>query len=400
MRKEASHMDTVRRTISYEETDRTPLATFSNIVCVHSAGYREADTRFNPKLSAEVAIRHAKITGTDMVVPALDTNILFKDVKVPREMGLKVPEDNYTAVTSPACASPEEVDQLVLYDPKDPDECPNFTNGIVEKIRALADLADEDWLIRGFTWAPFSLAASLMGADTLLMGTFLDPEPVHKLIAKTTPFCSAIQEANIDAGANMMWAADPTAGEDLISTEDFKRFEFDAIKQVIDDVKSYDRDSFLFLHMCGMTQNTLKCLPDTGLQCFSCDFKTDLRQAFEDLDGRMAMMGNVDPIGIMLQGSPDEVYKTSLKCIDDMPRGLVLSSGCEMPREVPDENIVAMYRACTDYWAKGARPRCRPPASCVLFQWQATAIEHALSEGDDLLAREGFPASLSLMSQT
>lgn len=357
MKKEAGHIDIVRRTIRYEETERTPLASFCNICAVHSAGLRECDTRYDAKASAEVALRHAKITGTDMVIPALDTNILFKDVKVPREMGLKIPDDNYIAIARPAVDNAEEIDKLELYDPLDPKTCPNFTAGIADKVRAVAEMADEDYLIRGFTWAPFSLAASLMGAENMLLATLLEPDTAKKLIAKTTGFCADIQRANIDAGANMMWAADPTAGEDLIPTSDYQTYEFDAVKSVVDAVRSYDPEALLFLHMCGKTQNTLKLLPDAGVQCFSCDYKNDLRQAMNDLGGRMAMMGNIDPTGVLMMGTPDDVYRTALKCIDDMPRGLVLSGGCETPRDTSDDNMRAMRRASVEYWTKGARPR-------------------------------------------
>ena len=58
----------------------------------------------------------------------------------------------------------------------------------------------------------------------------------------------------------------------------------------------------------------------------------------------------MDPTGVLLQGTPEDVYTASMKCIAVAGKngGLILSSGCEVPRHTPPENIDQMLRAALD----------------------------------------------------
>jgi uroporphyrinogen decarboxylase len=56
-------------------------------------------------------------------------------------------------------------------------------------------------------------------------------------------------------------------------------------------------------------------------------------------------MGNVRPIEVMRQGTPEQVIIESLACLrqcHNSPRGYILSSGCQIPMNTPFENIEAM----------------------------------------------------------
>jgi uroporphyrinogen decarboxylase len=61
--------------------------------------------------------------------------------------------------------------------------------------------------------------------------------------------------------------------------------------------------------------------------------------------------GNLDPTGVLLQGSPELVREKSTELIRlaGTHGGLILSSGCEVPRETPPANLLAMVDAARDY---------------------------------------------------
>ena len=149
-----------------------------------------------------------------------------------------------------------------------------------------------------------------------------------------------------------MWMADPTAGEDLIDADTYAKFERPCIAEVIKGVNDFDKDAPIFLHMCGYTANTMKLLPDIGVQCVSCDFKTDLAEARASAGKRMAIMGNVNPVETLMLGSPenvrDEVYDGIRKA--GMEGGYIIGPGCEVPRDAPAENVIAMGQAGIDFW--------------------------------------------------
>lgn len=352
MMKDVGHRACIEATLKFEKTEKTPFNNFSNIVAVRSAGHVIEEARFNSKLSSESTIRYAKMTKSDFIKPCLDTNVEFLDISIPKKVPLKMPSDNYIRITDGVITTAEDIDALEFYDPFDPKTCPNFTKGFVENISALSNSIDEDWHICGFCWAPLSFGGFLMGAEQMMMNIMLEPELVNSLFKKTTQMSKALQKRCVDAGATMMWMADPTAGEDLIDSETYNRIEKPCVAEVIKGVHEFDKNALLFLHMCGYTANTMKLLPDIGVQCFSCDFKTDLAEARASAGRRMAVMGNVNPVETLTMGTPEDVKESVYDGIRKagMDGGFIIGPGCEVPRDTPDENVIAMGQAGVDFW--------------------------------------------------
>ncbi|MGE4577659.1 MAG: uroporphyrinogen decarboxylase family protein, partial [Candidatus Methanomethylophilaceae archaeon] len=154
----------------------------------------------------------------------------------------------------------------------------------------------------------------------------------------------------IEAGATVLWMADPTSSEDLISKEMFREYSYDAIGQVIKETKAY-RDVPAFVHICGNSLNTMSLLKEIGTDCFSFDHAVDPAAARKSA-GKMSIMGNIDPVSVMMMGTPEKVKRESYRVIDaaGTEGGLILAPGCEMPLKTPDENAVMMGESARTYW--------------------------------------------------
>ena len=65
--------------------------------------------------------------------------------------------------------------------------------------------------------------------------------------------------------------------------------------------------------------------------------------------GKAAIRGNIDPV-LLLKGTPDDVYRESVKVIKAAGSGggLILGSGCDVMPGTPYENIDAMMDAARD----------------------------------------------------
>lgn len=352
MMRDVGHRARIEAAINFEKTDRTPYNNFSNIAAVRSAGHVIEEARFDSKLSSESTIRFAKMTGSDFIKPCLDTNVEFLDIEKPSKVPLKIPPDNYIRITDSIVTDADDIDALEFYDPFDPATCPNFTKGFVENISALSDAIDEDWHVCGFCWAPLSFAGFLMGTENMMMNLMVDPDLTEKLFKKTAIMSRELQKRCIDAGATIQWMADPTAGEDLIDADTYARFEKPCVETVIKGVKSFRKETPIFLHMCGYTANTMRHLPEIGVDCYSCDFKTDLAEARASAGDRMAVMGNVNPVTTLMTGNPEDVRKEVYDGIRKagMDGGYIIAPGCEVPRDAPDENVIMMGQAGIDFW--------------------------------------------------
>ena len=63
------------------------------------------------------------------------------------------------------------------------------------------------------------------------------------------------------------------------------------------------------------------------------------------------VMGNIDPVSIMKQATPEKVKETTLELLKDMKgySNFALSTGCDVPPECPVGNIEAYFEAQHEY---------------------------------------------------
>ena len=75
-------------------------------------------------------------------------------------------------------------------------------------------------------------------------------------------------------------------------------------------------------------------------------WETDVVLARDVFNDRMTYIGNIDPVGVLAQGTPELVEEKTrelLKIFAGVPR-FVLNAGCPIPAATPSENITAMMR--------------------------------------------------------
>ena len=348
--KDAGHRACVEAALNFEAADRTPVNNFALVTAARSAGCKVDEARWNPQLSAKVSVDYALRTESDFVKPILDSQVPFAD------MGMKVnfPEDDYGRVPGHLVETDGDVDALAVFDPYEAEQCPGFTKVMVEGIEETVRILPEDLHVCGLSWGPITTAGYLMGVENMLLATmFGEDAKVKRLIDKVTGLVSAMQRRMIDAGATVMWMADPTSSGDIISPDMFREYSGAHIKRVVDDVRAMS-DVPTFVHICGNTLGIVDQIKDTGADCLSFDHAVDAARARELAGDDLALMGNLDPVELIMSGTPERITEESYRLIDVAGRegGFVLAPGCETPISSPDENVLAMGRAGRGYWAR------------------------------------------------
>ncbi|MCQ2069642.1 MAG: uroporphyrinogen decarboxylase family protein [archaeon] len=345
--KDAGHRSVIEATLNFEKTDRTPVNNFALVTAARSAGILVKDARYTPDVSAKVSVDYSMKTKSDFVKPVVDSQIPFLDMG----MDVHFPDDDYGAVHNSLVKEPEDVDKLAFFDPSKASECPHFDLCIIQALRKTAEILPEDLHICGLSWGPITTAGYLMGVEDMIFNMAMgEEELVSKLIMKSADFVADQEKAQIEAGASVMWMADPTSSEDLI---DPTMFDISAkgIKQTISSVKK-EYDAPAFLHICGTTNHLINKVKATGADCLSFDHAVDPAEARSLAGKELALMGNIDPVKYILQNTPEAIKKECYRIIDECGRdgGFILAPGCETPISSPDENVIAMGDAGIDYW--------------------------------------------------
>jgi uroporphyrinogen decarboxylase len=102
------------------------------------------------------------------------------------------------------------------------------------------------------------------------------------------------------------------------------------------------------IHVCGKSKKLWKKAAETGFSLFSVDNIEDLEEICSEIGSSTTILGNVDPVDVLLRGTVRDVYSEAEICIKkarNSKKGFILGSGCEIPPHTPKENIQALMDA-------------------------------------------------------
>lgn len=188
---------------------------------------------------------------------------------------------------------------------------------------------------------PFSLAGRLYDMSEIMMLIYQDPDAAHTLLSKCTEFILRYCQAIKETGVNGVLIAEPAAG--LMSNDDCKRFSSDYVKYIVDKVQD---DYFsVILHNCGNTGHCTQAMVATGAAGYHFGNKCDMAEVTRDVPPTALAMGNLDPVTVFKDSTPEEMHKATAELLDKMKpyANFVLSSGCDTPPHTPMENINAFF---------------------------------------------------------
>lgn len=275
-----------------------------------------------------------------------DVMLILGDTLVEAEaFGVKVKyyEDRLPeAVDFPVKDLKKDVKEIQMPDPRKDGRLPN----ILRAGEIVCNELRKTTAVGGLVAGPFSLLTGLRGPEQIYYDMVENPDYVHEMLDITTAF--SIEEgraqAEVRLGLNL---GDPIAG--TLSPKQFDEFAGPALKKVI---KTWANEGkFCALHVCGDINHLIDKLVELGPGMLSVDAPVNLAEAKKTIAGRVVLVGNVDPVKIMLEGTPEDVKQACRECIRQAaPGGMyMLASGCEVPPETPLENLRAFMDAAREY---------------------------------------------------
>ena len=194
---------------------------------------------------------------------------------------------------------------------------------------------------------PYSLAGRLFDMTEIMMAIYTEPETALLLLDKCTQFITQYCRAIKDCGSAGVIIAEPAAG--LLSNEDCMQYSSVFVKRIVEEVQ--DSHFAVILHNCGNMGQCTQAMVATGAKGYHFGNKIDMLAALEECPSNALVMGNLDPVGIFKQATAEEVYQqtyTLLQRTTAYPN-FVISTGCDVPPEIPLDNIRAFYEAVKDY---------------------------------------------------
>jgi uroporphyrinogen decarboxylase len=332
--------------------DCLPVALHNFLMAVSMAGADFGEVLRSGELLAAAQLAAWREFGHDVIMhengvcaeaEALGCEILY-------------PRDGPPHVREPRLKSLDDVAQLRLPDPEK-------TFPLNELLRATRILVRETrgrvFIMGRADQGPVALALALCGPENFLLAagdSSLRPK-VQELLALTSRMNVVFGEAQRRAGAH--GSSIGAVGSSLISPEMYDELELPGNRAFCNAMRAVGCRSFV--HSCGNETKLLPHLIASGADCLELDPLTDPQVCKSSTQGKVSVLGMLDPHGVLRRGDAGEVRRHTLEIMRVMAPygGFLMGPGCALPADTPPAAIHAVMECAQRagvYRADGSLP--------------------------------------------
>lgn len=246
-----------------------------------------------------------------------------------------------TPLVHPLLRSPDEVDGLKPPNPRTDGWLPVLLNLYRRTEPRIRDAGHVLKMVaaRG----PLTVASHLLGVSEFLLGLKLNPAATHRLLRLTTTLVKDWLQAQAEAlsAVEGILVLDDLAG--FISAKDYLEFGHPYLKEVFDAFPG----AVKMFHNDANNPTCYRYLPELGIHLFNFTHLQPLDKVRQLVGPRLCLVGNVPPLEVLAQGSPEQVKASAWACLQLHPdrTGLILSAGGGTSPGTPAENIRALVEA-------------------------------------------------------
>ncbi len=320
------------------ETVRFPCAPLAVHFTAAFAGLTIREYTLDPEVMADCIARCYEAFQPDAVWLSADTWVTAE------AMGARVEftDDNQppAGVGGPTVQSLADIEAIPTPDP--------WTQGrqplLLEALRLLrAKLGPEVFIVACFDQAPFSLACALMGMEGAMRSLRRDPALLQAVLARCEEHACAYALALAKHSADLLSTGDSPAG--LIGPRFYREVALPAEQRLFAGIRQ-QCDLPLSLHICGDTRHVLADMATAGADVLEIDHTVSLKYGCETVPEAIALWGNLDPVGLLMNGTAADVEAAARDAFAAIRghgrRRFVLSSGCTLAPGTPAANLRAM----------------------------------------------------------
>lgn len=208
--------------------------------------------------------------------------------------------------------------------------------------------------IHGSVYAPEDYLIDLLGIEEAYMAMLTHPEKCREILLRYAHALAGHVKEQIDAGADAINFSAPWTGQNFVSREMYE--------EVIAPAQGYiarvcrERNVPCYCHTCGEIDDRLELILDigfAGLECLDPPPLGNVRleDAVRRIGHRAFIKGNIDPVNLLMNGTPEEVHDDAVRRLETgmKAKGFILSTACSIAPGTPAENLEVLYEVVEKY---------------------------------------------------
>ncbi len=323
----------VLRRLTGDPVDKIPNLNIVMAFAARHIGVKYSQYATDYRVLAEGNIRCCEDFGIDMVSAISDPCREAGDLGAP----VSFPDDDIPMLQGVLI---QDYGDIAALKPIPPREGRRMLDRI-QAIELYRQLAGRDYPVLGWVEGAFAESCDLRGLSNMMVDIATEPEFVRDLLEICTEQAIAFATEQIKAGADFIGIGDAAAS--LIGPKYFESFALPFEKRICDAV--HHAGAKVKLHICGNITPILNQVALSGADIVDADWMVDFHQAAQCMEGICSVCGNFDPVSILLQGSPDDVRKSVIQCVQAGNDATFVAAGCEVPLHTPAQNLRAVHEA-------------------------------------------------------
>ncbi|MBG9981185.1 uroporphyrinogen decarboxylase family protein [Facklamia sp. DSM 111018] len=260
---------------------------------------------------------------------------------------LEYPPNRAAHVVDPILKDYAQLASLDVIDPYKDGRMPIVLEAIYKMREELGDIVDVSTSIPG----PISAAHAVRGEKQILRDIIRRPDDFARLLDFMVACGLTFAEAMYKQNGLTCSIADPMCSTVLLNPKTFYQQVYPHLKALVDGIYQIT-GSKPSLHICGTTKEIWPYLRELNLSTYSLDNLEDVGECKQVMGDKMRIIGNVDPVGVICNGSREDIFAAVKYCIEqayDSPCGYFVASGCDIPSGTPIDNFKAMQDATRYY---------------------------------------------------
>jgi MtaA/CmuA family methyltransferase len=218
---------------------------------------------------------------------------------------------------------------------------PTAGGRMLDRLKAAALLkerAGRDKLVEGWVEGPCAEGADLRGLNTLMYDFYDDPAFVRDLFEFAVEMETRFAQAQIASGVDIIGVGD--AASSLVGPQIYNEFVWPYQVKLVGAIHA--AGGLVRLHICGNTTPIVGPMGKLGCEIVDLDYPVPMDHARREMGPDQVLLGNINPVKVLRQGTPESVRAALADCHRAAGPRYIVGAGCEIPRDTPHENVLAM----------------------------------------------------------